>query len=264
MRSQYFLQCLDNSLDSGLGLKLADFKWPPYPKPLRSHEKREFEAVEAERPYGEALVWGGSQKSVIVDTATGQRHVEVAVLGKPPQEHLPPSLHLCMGRESAGMPWQVVGYRLASKLQHSDSLPGTYVLLLPAEKTVQDGALRGLERLWKRLLELKSLAFGHHSRALLGQRFFPQMVWVRSVLVLLAEVSYSVAPSLVDRETKTLYTGNLTTNINECFCNVLRSHASGNPGEDTTTIARWVITARGSLESILLPQVSSGRWHCSS
>ena len=104
MRSQYFLQCLDNSLEQGLGLQLADFKWPSYPKPLRSPDKREFEAVEAERPYGEARAWGGSQKSLIVDTLAGQRHVEVPVLGKPPQVHLPPSLHLCIDWGPIGFP----------------------------------------------------------------------------------------------------------------------------------------------------------------
>ena len=35
----------------------------------------------------------------------------------------------------------------------------------------------------------------------------------------------------------------------------------GNPGEDTTTLASWVTTSRGSFGSILPPQVSSGRWH---
>ena len=132
------------------------------------------------------------------------------------------------------------GYRLANKLQYMCSLPGVFVLLLHADDAVRKGALEFLLRLWGLLLAVEAAAPGHaHAKAFLQSLFFPQLCWVRMVLVSLAEHSFKAVSNLTRIAIESLFRGLLSTKVNECFFNTLRRRESIQRKGVVGRRARW-------------------------
>ena len=132
------------------------------------------------------------------------------------------------------------GYRLANKLQHGHSLPGIFALLLHTDELVRNTALEWLERFWNLLLKVEAAAAGHaHAAKFLAALFFPQLSWVRTVLISLAEHSFKAVSPLTREAISSLFRGLLSTNVNECFFNTLRRQESIQRKGVVARKARW-------------------------